>query len=197
MPTKPRHYGGVFLTQAPFCYTNLMKIIVGFGNPEPKYNFTRHNFGFLALDFYAKLENLNFKPEPKFQALIAKQDSVLFVKATTYYNEVGQSISQLINYYKLNPATDLLVICDDFDLPFGTLRYREQGSAAGNNGLKSLIQYLNTQDFARLRLGTNNPELRQNISDADFVLSKFTPKEREQLPQILSETTNFIQKHLK
>lgn len=173
----------------------LMKVIVGFGNPGSKYNFTRHNLGFLALDFYAKIHKLNWQNKPKFNALIAKDDEhdILLVKAQTYYNEVGQSVRSVLDFYKLSPQ-DILVICDDFNLEFGKIRFRERGSAGGNNGLKSLITHLSTEDFPRLRVGTANDNLRSKIGDTNFVLSRFNEEEYEKLPQILKEISSFINK---
>ena len=170
-----------------------MKIIVGFGNPGSKYNFTRHNLGFLALDFYAKIHKLNWQNKPKFNALIAKDDEhdILLVKAQTYYNEVGQSVRSVLDFYKLSPQ-DILVICDDFNLEFGKIRFRERGSAGGNNGLKSIVAHLGTEDFPRLRIGTANDSVRSKVGDTDFVLSKFAPGEYEQLPQILKQISDFI-----
>ncbi len=169
-----------------------MKLIVGLGNPSPQYNFTRHNFGFLALDFYAKTHNLTFQPSAKFLSHITNDNDVVFAKPQTFYNAVGQSISKLVNFYKIDPTIDLLVICDDFDLPFGDLRFRAQGSDAGNNGLKSTISHLKTSAFPRLRLGTDDSERRKILGDTDFVLSKFTPEEREQLPELLAQISTKI-----
>lgn len=173
-----------------------MKIIVGFGNPGYKYNFTRHNFGFLALDFYAKVHQLEWQDKPKFNAIVTKDEEhdLLLVKAQTFYNDVGVSLRAIMDFYKLTPQ-DFLLICDDFNLPFGQIRYRERGSAGGNNGLKSAIAHLGTEDFPRLRLGTGNDELRNRIGDVDFVLTKFTPEEHAKLPEILSEIANFIAKY--
>ena len=173
-----------------------MKIIVGFGNPGNKYNFTRHNLGFLALDFYAKVHKLEWQKNPKFNALTAKDDDrdILLVKAQTYYNEVGQSIRAIMDFYKLKPQ-DILVICDDFNLEFGKIRFRERGSAGGNNGLKSLTAHLGTDDFPRLRVGTANDSLRSKIGDTDFVLSRFDDQEYAKLPQILREIEDFIIKY--
>lgn len=166
-----------------------MKLIVGFGNPESKYNFTRHNYGFLALDFYAKISKLDWEKNPKFNAIWLKTtlfgEDVIFIKPQTYYNEVGQAIQAFSHFYKIKPE-DILVICDDFNLAFGEIRYRKTGSAGGNNGLKSTISELNTSDFPRLRLGTGSP-LRKKTGDTDFVLSKFTQEEKEQLPDLLTE----------
>ena len=171
-----------------------MKIIVGFGNPGHQYNFTRHNYGFLVLDFYVKINKLEFRPQPRFKALVAEDDEKIFIKPQTFYNDIGMSVRALLDFYKLAPQ-DILVICDDFNLDFGQIRFRERGSAGGNNGLKSTIAHLGTDDFPRLRLGTNNKELHDRLGDVEFVLSKFTPSERDLLPKILRETTDFIAKY--
>lgn len=162
-----------------------MRLIVGFGNPGNEYNFTRHNFGFLALDFYAKTHNLTWESHPKFNAIYLKTDDLIFIKPQTYYNDSGSSVRAFANFYKIEPK-DVLVVCDDFNIPFGTVRRREKGSAGGNNGLKSVIANLGTQDFPRLRLGTGNDELRTKLGDMNFVLSKFTPEEKAKLGEILS-----------
>ncbi len=183
-----------------------MKLVIGFGNPETKYNFTRHNFGFLALDFYAKINSLNWEKSEKFNAIwlktslkdleinsskkTDKKEQVLFIKPQTYYNEVGRSIQAFSHFYKISPK-DILIICDDFNLEFGKLRLREKGSAGGNNGLKSTISELGTNEFPRLRLGTGS-SIRQKTGDTNFVLGKFTAAEKEKLPEILSETTKAI-----
>lgn len=162
-----------------------MKLIVGFGNPESKYNFTRHNFGFLALDFYAKIKDLSWEKNPKFNAIWLRSDNVIFIKPQTYYNEVGKAIQAFSHFYKIKPER-ITIICDDFNLKFGEVRYRKNGSAGGNNGLKSTISELNTSEFPRLRLGTGS-DLRKKTGDVDFVLSKFTPEEKEKLPELLRE----------
>lgn len=160
-----------------------MKLIVGLGNPGNEYNFTRHNFGFLALDFYATVHHLNWQ-KPKNSALWLKDGDRIFLKPQTFYNDSGLAVANFARFYKVNPA-DILVICDDFDLIFGQIRYREHGSSGGNNGLKSIIQHLKTENFPRLRLGTNNPEVRQKIGDIDFVLGHFTASEKAALPALL------------
>lgn len=160
-----------------------MKLVVGLGNPENQYNFTRHNFGFLALDFYAKIKGETWQ-KPKFNALWFKFGDNIFLKPQTFYNNSGQAVQAFAKFYKI-PPEDILVVCDDFDLPFGTLRFRTQGSSGGNNGLKSISEHLGTTNFPRLRIGSNNPSIRQKLGDVDFVLGKFTPEEKAELPQIL------------
>ena len=169
-----------------------MKLIIGLGNPGPEYNFTRHNFGFLALDFYAKIKNLTWQ-KPKFHAIWLKNDDKIFIKPQTFYNDSGRAVVEFVNFYKI-PLEDILVVCDDFNLPSGSLRYRAKGSSGGNNGLKSISECLHTTDFPRLRLGTGNDELRQKLGDVDFVLSRFTPEEKSALPVFLTRVAEEIDK---
>lgn len=168
-----------------------MKLVVGLGNPGARYNFTRHNFGFLALDFYFKVRGVEWKDKPKFGALWGRDGDTIFVKPQEFYNETGRAVAEFMRFYKID-ASDILVVCDDFNLEFGKLRYRAQGSAGGNNGLKSIIATLGTEEFGRLRLGTGNDELRGRMGDMDFVLSKFTPEEKEKLPDILEQVVEKI-----
>ena len=164
-------------------------LIVGLGNPGGQYNFTRHNFGFLALDFYFKLRGLSWATQLKSNAIYQKTDRAFFLKPQNFYNNSGESVQAFLSYYKI-PLENLLVICDDFSIPFGTLRFREHGSAGGNNGLASIISHLHTDAFARLRLGTDNPTVRERLNDTDFVLARFTPDERDQLPAVLKQVTS-------
>lgn len=169
-----------------------MQLVIGLGNPGPEHNFTRHNFGFLALDFYAKIHHLDWQ-KPKFHAVWAKSGDRIFIKPQTFYNNSGQAVSEFLNFYKLTPD-DVLVVCDDFDLPFGTLRFRAKGSSGGNNGLKSISEHLHTTDFARLRLGTNN-DLRNKSDDVNFVLGHFSADEKSALPHLLSQIATEIDAH--
>lgn len=169
-----------------------MKLIVGLGNPGARYNFTRHNFGFLALDFYFKVRKLEWKDKPKFGAMWGREGDTIFIKPQDYYNESGRAVQEFMRFYKI-PLDDILVVCDDFNLEFGKLRYREQGSAGGNNGLKSVMATLGTTEFKRLRVGTGNDELRGKMGDVDFVLSKFTAEEKLKLPEILGEVVEKIE----
>ena len=161
-----------------------MKLVVGLGNPGNLYNFTRHNVGFLALDFYAKVRNINFEPAEKYDAKFFRINDTFFIKPQTFYNDVGSSIARFKNFYKIKPE-DILVICDDFSLSFGKLRLREKG-----------ISSLGTETFKRLRIGTGNDALRQKIGDTDFVLGKFTEAEHQALPTILRDVIGQIDQFL-
>lgn len=172
-----------------------MKLIVGLGNPETKYDGTRHNTGFFVLDSFAAKTGAKWQHKDKFKAFVAElpDQTVLLVKPTTYYNLVGESVRALADFYRI-PPEDILVIHDELALPFGTLRTREKGSDAGNNGIKSLNAHLG-HTTKRLRVGIHN-ELAAFMDASDFVLGKFTPKEKQQLtetvlPHIMAQIGRF------
>lgn len=160
-----------------------MKLIFAQGNPEPDYNHTRHNVGFLTLNAIAKDLDAKWKNQPKFHAITTEVnicgEKALLVKPTSYYNATGVSARKIIDFYKLDPTSDLLVIHDDLALPFGTIRVRKQGSGGGNMGIKSINTHIEP-DYTRIRIGTGN-ELRQQMDDAEFVLAKFSADESKQL----------------
>jgi len=170
-----------------------MKLIIGLGNPEEKYENTRHNVGFRVLDSYLGERGGAFKTKDKFRAEIAELkidgEKVLLAKPTTYYNLSGEAGRLICDFYKLEPA-DVLVIHDELALPFGTIRTRIGGSDAGNNGVKSITQRLDPST-ARLRVGVYN-DLRASVDDADFVLSNFTRAELERLPVLLKNCHGLI-----
>ena len=168
-----------------------MKLVVGLGNPESRYNFTRHNTGFLVLDYYFKVKGLKWSDKPRLGALWGRSDDVIFIKPQEYYNESGRAVASYMKYYKIT-ASDILVVCDDFNLEFGKVRYRAAGSAGGNNGLKSIIASIGTDEFPRIRIGTGNDVLRAKLGDVDFVLSKFTVEEKNRLPEIMEEAVTRI-----
>lgn len=159
-----------------------MKVILGLGNPGKEYDFTRHNLGFLIVDQIAAHYSIEFSSKSKFSAHVAEfsvdNEKILLVKPQTYYNEAGQPARAIIDFYKL-PPENLLVVHDELALPFGTLRIRNNGSDAGNNGIKSLNTHIG-QQYTRLRIGIATP-LRDQMNDADFVLGKFNAEEQSQL----------------
>ena len=160
-----------------------MKLILAQGNPGTDYANTRHNVGFLAMDAYAVKHRLSFQHKSKFHADIAEiagPEKILLAKPTTYYNDTGISARSLADFYKIAPH-NILILHDELALPFGTLRLREKGSDAGNNGVKSLNAHLGEQ-FTRLRIGILSPASSQ---PKDFVLSKFTPDETAKLQKTI------------
>jgi peptidyl-tRNA hydrolase, PTH1 family len=178
-----------------------MKFICGLGNPGDKYAFTRHNFGFRAVDAFRVRQNFSaWRIEKKFKAEISDgkigQEKVLLVRPQTFMNLSGESILALLNFYKPH-RNDFLVIFDDIDLPFGSVRMRERGSSGGHNGVKSLIKYFGTNDFARLKLGVGN-ELLDVVPTEEFVLMKFAPdEEKMMMSKILEEAVEKIENFFK
>ena len=169
-----------------------MKLLFAQGNPGRQYARTRHNTGFIALDALAEAQGGvsggQWRTQDKFRADIAEisveGEKVLLVKPLSFYNETGQVARALVDFYKLNPAEDVLVIHDELALPFGTIRVRQKGSDAGNNGIKSLNAHLG-QDYARIRIGIWN-DRRDLMDDADFVLSAFSAEEAKQLNELVT-----------
>jgi PTH1 family peptidyl-tRNA hydrolase len=155
-----------------------MKVVVGLGNPGPKYTGTRHNIGFEVIDYLASGPHCSAFRE-KFAAFVAELkeggESLLLVKPLTFMNLSGQAVRAVLDFYKLGPA-DLLVVCDDFNLPLGKLRVRVKGSHGGQNGLRNIQDQLGTDEYARLRIGVGQPDPGDAV---DFVLSRFKPAERK------------------
>lgn len=180
-----------------------MKLIFGQGNPDIKYDRTRHNVGFYIIDQLAHSHHLSWSEKAKFKAwtaeMMIEDEKIILIKPTTYYNETGLSARKLVDFYQLDTARNLLVIHDDLSLPFGTIRTRKQGSDAGNNGIKSLNNHL-SPNYHRLRIGIDN-ELRDHVDDAEFVLSRFSKDEVTALktviiPKALELIDNFCQQGL-
>ena len=171
-----------------------MKLIFAQGNPGTEYEKTRHNVGFRVIDAYAQTHGTESQAKDRFKALIAELqiqgEKILLARPQTFYNETGQSARAIIDFYKLDPARDILVIHDELALPFGTIRIRGQGSDAGNNGIKSLNAHIGEQ-YHRLRIGIANTDLPDREA-VDFVLGKFTATEQAELPEIIAKATSAI-----
>ncbi|MBE6140076.1 MAG: aminoacyl-tRNA hydrolase [Firmicutes bacterium] len=152
-----------------------MKLIVGLGNPEKKYDNTRHNVGFMILDNYLNGEIW----QEKFNALYIKkninEEVVYFIKPLTYVNLSGLALKQYVNYFNID-IKDILVIHDDLDIEIGKYKLKRNSSSGGHNGIKSIIKELNTDAFLRLKIGIKNNDLNDII---DFVLGKFKSTELE------------------
>jgi len=174
-----------------------MKLIIGLGNPGDKYANTRHNAGFLAIDHLQEEYGFpELKREDKFKCYSSStqlfDDKVFLLKPQTFMNLSGESIRLFSQYYKI-PVEDIIIMYDDVDIPFGSLRIRDTGSAGGHNGLKSIISELGTSNFLRLRLGIK-PEIPFKGALEDYVLGQFSgmqlPALKEvihQLPDVLKE----------
>jgi PTH1 family peptidyl-tRNA hydrolase len=172
-----------------------VKLIVGLGNPGPKYRGTRHNIGFAVVDELARRTAVEFESAPV-DALVARVrqppggvDPVLLAKPLTWMNHSGEAAGALVRYYRLE-LPDVLVVVDDADLPLGRLRARASGSAGGHNGLKSIIQHLGT-GFARLRVGVGrgmDDDRRRDL--ADHVLARFDSDELAEVERMTSRAAD-------
>jgi PTH1 family peptidyl-tRNA hydrolase len=170
-----------------------MKLIVGLGNPGKKYEKTRHNVGFETLNLVAE-RCADAAPKDRFDGrladvTIAGQRSLL-LWPHTLMNRSGQSVSGAVDFYQL-PLSDLLVVCDDFNLPLGTLRFRSQGSAGGQKGLQDIIRRLGTEEFSRLRIGIG--PVPAAWEGADFVLSRFAADERPVIDEAIVRAADGVE----
>lgn len=178
-----------------------MILIVGLGNPEKKYDKTRHNIGFRVLDAFAKLENVEFKMSEKFNSEVAeatltfpgekKHAKILLVKPQTYMNNSGDAVSKVVNFYKLRTEDQVIIIHDDLDIPLGKIRIRLNGSSAGQKGIQSIIDKLGTDKFTRFRVGIK-PEEDQSKPAEQFVLEKFNPKEKKIIDKIINDIVKLL-----
>lgn len=170
-----------------------MFLIVGLGNPGEEYARNRHNVGFQCVKYIADRHGLRFG-EKQHKARIASGtiagQRVVLAKPFTFMNDSGQSVAALARWYKIEPSRELLVIYDELDLPFGTLRMRPGGSAGGHNGMKSIIQLLGTQDFPRLRVGIGRPP--HGGETKGWVLNNWGGGEAELLPQIYTRVADAV-----
>lgn len=166
-----------------------MKLIVGLGNPGMEYNNTRHNIGFMILDSF--LGNVKWKS--KNNALYYEQsinnEKYIFIKPLTFMNLSGDAVIKYVKYYDIN-LDDILVIHDDLDLEFGSIRLKDNSSSGGHNGIKSIISCLHTQEFKRLKIGVSN---NKNIDTKDYVLGKFSKSEIQKLNELLPKCGNIIE----
>lgn len=169
-----------------------MFLIIGLGNPGQKYKDTRHNVGFGVIDKIA--QTLNIEVDKKeHQGLVQSAfwhgKKILLVKPQTYMNLSGQTVGELINYYH-DQIDNLLVIHDDLDLPVGQLRFKKHGGTGGHNGLKSIVQHLNSQEFDRLKIGIGRPKGPMDVKA--FVLTSFAAEERQSLEETIERASEAV-----
>ena len=174
------------------------QLIIGLGNPEPKYDRTRHNIGFEAVDALARDWGLSWQENKRFQGFIAEGDSppwgkIRLLKPQTYMQRSGHSERPLQVWNTQEPETILLIYAD-MDLPLGRLRIRLSGSAGGHNGIKSMIAHVGTESFARLRIGIGKSSEKATIS---HVLGRFTPQENQVILKVLDLSRKAIELGLK
>ena len=168
-----------------------MFVIVGLGNPDKKYEATRHNIGFDVIDAIADKYNINVK-DKKHKALVGsgviEGMKVLLVKPLTYMNLSGESVAEVMNFYKLDPEEDMLVIFDDISLAPGNIRIRKKGSAGGHNGIKNIIAHLGTEQFNRIKIGVGAKPKGWDL--VDHVLGRFTDEERVEVERSIAKAAD-------
>ena len=167
-----------------------MKLIVGLGNPGKKYSLTRHNVGFMVIDHY--LDKLHIIPKEKFNGLFYKttiaDKNVIFLKPLSYMNLSGQVVEKFCKYYKI-PIDNILIIRDDLDINLGSSKIKYGSSSGGDNGVKSIIEHLNSKNFGQYKIGISN---NKNIDTKDFVLGKFSSDEIKVINKKIDESTEII-----
>ncbi|SCH12685.1 Peptidyl-tRNA hydrolase [uncultured Clostridium sp.] len=171
-----------------------MYIIAGLGNPTAQYDHTRHNIGFDTITYLADRYHISMNTK-KFQAIcgtgIIEGQKVLLLKPQTYMNLSGNSIGEAVNFYKLDPATEVIVIYDDIALEPGYIRVRKKGSAGGHNGIKDIIAHLGTQEFKRVRVGVG--EKPKDYDLAAYVLGHFTPEDRKKVEEAIAQAADAVE----
>ena len=174
-----------------------MYLIVGLGNPEPEYSKTRHNMGFDVINKLSEKYNIDIKKE-KFDGIYGngtiENQKVILLKPQTYMNLSGESIIQYANFYKVDPE-EILIIYDDIDIETGTIKIRKKGGAWTHNGMKSVVNELNTVDFPRIRVGTGSKEKVNNL--IDYVISKVSEEEYERLEEGIEKAVEAVIEILK
>ncbi|MCT7537393.1 aminoacyl-tRNA hydrolase [Aliarcobacter butzleri] len=166
-----------------------MYLIVGLGNIGEKYQYTRHNVGFLVVDEMTKNLQTSNVNNSNFQSTLLKSGYNLFAKPTTFMNNSGVAVHSIKEYYKID-LENIIVIHDDLDLPFGTVKFKIGGGHGGHNGLKSLDSHIG-KDYIRVRIGIGKPQNKDDV--ANFVLSDFSKEELNKLEDIIKHTINAIE----
>ena len=172
-----------------------MYLIAGLGNPGKQYEATRHNMGFDTIDCLVEKHNIP-QGGVKFNAMYGKGiiggDKAILMKPLSFMNLSGGPVRDMVNFFKIDPEKELIVISDDIDLEPGQLRIRKQGSAGGHNGLKDIIQKLGTQNFVRIKIGVGAKP--QGWDLADHVLSRFPDSERKLVDEAIREAADAVEK---
>ena len=182
-----------------------MKLIVGLGNPGEKYEKTRHNIGFMALDQFLKdfepTKQTSWEDNSKFKSYIAEVEwqpkfgdleKVILVKPKTYMNDSGLAVSLLVNFYKITPS-DVWILHDDVDFPIGSMKIRLGGASAGHRGIMSIIEQIGTDKFWRFRLGIGRPGESEHSGVSHYVLDSFNHEDHGKLRELLKRASKAIQ----
>ncbi len=170
-----------------------MKLVVGLGNPGEKYLNTRHNLGFYVLDRLAARHEISVDTKKK-KSMIGRMrvgnERVMLLKPQTFVNLSGEAVLYMASFLRIMPE-NIVVVCDDVNLPLGTIRIRKYGSSGGHNGIKSLIQFLKSDNFPRIRIGVGTPD--DHIKLEEFVLGKFSPEDIDMLDPIVDKACDAIE----
>lgn len=176
---------------------NMVKMIVGLGNPGSKYEKTKHNIGFMAIDNIVKNLDVTFTDDKNFKAQIGStfinHEKVYFVKPTTFMNNSGIAVKALLTYYNID-ITDLIVIYDDLDMEVSKLRLRSKGSAGGHNGIKSIIAHIGTQEFNRIKVGIGRP--LKGMTVINHVMGQFNTEDNIAISLTLDRVVNAVKFYL-
>jgi len=174
-----------------------MYLIVGLGNPEEEYSKTRHNMGFNTINKISQQYNIEVK-QNKFQALygsgMIEKEKVILLKPQTYMNLSGESIKEVVNFYNIEPK-EIIVIYDDIDIEKGKIKLRKKGGAGSHNGMKSVVEELNTTDFARIRVGIGQPEFKSDM--INYVIGKVPEDEQKILKEGTHKAAEAVEEILK
>jgi PTH1 family peptidyl-tRNA hydrolase len=171
-----------------------MYIVVGLGNPTRQYEGTKHNVGFDTIDFLVdeyRVPSSGVKHKAMYGKGVIAGQKVILAKPLTYMNLSGESVAELVNYYKIDPEEELVVIYDDINLAPGYIRVRKKGSAGGHNGIKNIIAQLGSDKFKRIRVGVG--EKPKNWDLADYVLSPFSKEERTQVDEAIRHAADALE----
>jgi PTH1 family peptidyl-tRNA hydrolase len=168
-----------------------MKVVVGLGNPGQKYAGTRHNIGYMVIDYLAespRAGRFGSRFQGQIAELIEEGEKILLIKPETFMNLSGRCVREVLNFYQV-PVADLLVVCDDINLPLGKLRVRARGSDGGQKGLRDIQNHLGNAEYARLRIGIDAPG---EADAADYVLSRFRPTEKPVMEEAIAKAAEAV-----
>lgn len=173
-----------------------MKLVAGLGNIGNKYCFTRHNTGFMVVDKWAIMNELSFKDEPKLKCSLVKfnrnSQDIILIKPSTFMNLSGEAVIAVMNYYKID-VNDVIIVYDDLSLELGKIRFRQDGSDGGHNGIKSVIKHLGTSNVARLKIGIGpQPPIPSEV----FVLQNFYKDQLDKLKPVLKTSVEALEFYL-
>lgn len=180
-----------------------MKLVAGLGNPGTKYHNNRHNLGFMVVDSFVKNGGFSWKYSQDWMGFYCKKDDVVFLKPSTFMNDSGSAVVNIASFYRIK-REDVIVVYDEVDLPFGTIRLTFDGLSAGHKGIDSIIKSIGGVDFGRLRVGVGHPKRggvggessSKTLDVSEYVLEDFSPDEKKELPSVVKKCEEAISSYL-